>query len=242
LATGKQRRIVWKSVLLCSSALSHDGRLIASASILNDGRCDVGVRDVAEGKQLASLTVSTYQVRSLAFSSDAKLLAIVCQNTVLLWDWQSDKTPRILESRPAVNAAAARSYGGVAFAADTSQLAVVDGDRIRIWDLQTGQVRTECREAGPSAEPRAFTPDGRRLLTMGWTLAGQGFVKLWDTTSGREVFSAALPPVRLAATALSADGRRLAAAMVPLDSSVGTADRPLPAEIYVWDATPLATD
>jgi hypothetical protein len=51
-----------------------------------------------------------------------------------------------------------------------------------------------------------------------------------------------LDPSDVVQQTLVAAWQGLAAAVVPLDSSVGTGDRPVPAEIYVWDATPEAAD
>ena len=41
---------------------------------------------------------------------------------------------------------------------------------------------------------------------------------------------------------LSPDGRRLAAAIAFMDFSTGTPDRPVAAEIYIWDAASEAAE
>jgi hypothetical protein len=66
-----------------------------------------------------------------------------------------------------------------------------------------------------------------------------GLHKLWDTTIGREVFSASLPPAMITAIAFSPDGHRLAAALNLLDRAASIAGRKTPCEIYIWDATPI---
>ena len=77
-------------------------------------------------------------------------------------------------------------------------------------------------------------------MTGGVTSSQQGILKLWDTTGGREVFSAQFPMAMITTVAFSADGRRLAAAVTPIDWSKLLKD--VPSEIHVWDATPVAAD
>jgi WD40 repeat protein len=70
------------------------------------------------------------------------------------------------------------------------------------------------------------------------TSSQQGILKLWDTTSGREVFSAAIPPVTITALAFSPNGHRLAAATLMPDIFAVMTGRKVPGDIYLWDATP----
>src|SRR5205823_6070284 len=95
-----------------------------------------------------------------------------------------------------------------------------------IWNIANGrqvaaneanQLVAECHGAGQEVAGLAFSPDGRRLATGGTTSSQQGIVNLWDTTGGREVFSAQFPMAMITTTAFSPDGRRLAAAVTPID-------------------------
>jgi WD40 repeat protein len=80
----------------------------------------------------------------------------------------------------------------------------------------------------------AITPDGSRVAAM-LTVAGRPdtFLKVWDTATGKELFTTALvrrwPTAR---PALSPDGRRLALAEV---SSRGNLDEPAGGHLRVWD-------
>jgi WD40 repeat protein len=83
---------------------------------------------------------------------------------------------------------------------------------------------------------------GLRDVTAGSSTGQPNSLKLWDTTNGREVFSANLPPAIITAIAFSHDGHRLAAATTALDLMAGVTGRKVPSEIHLWDATPVAVE
>jgi WD40 repeat protein len=95
---------------------------------------------------------------------------------------------------------------------------------VRVWDLETGKPRWTGAPGVARGEvddhgPVQFSPDGR------WVTSTRGDrVKLWDAASGKEVRTFEWPEARVAALALSPDGRFLAAG-----AAGGT--------IRLWDAT-----
>jgi WD40 repeat protein len=77
---------------------------------------------------------------------------------------------------------------------------------VSLFDLRTKRpIAVLPARNGASAEPMAFTPDGRRLVTGGVA----GTVTIWDVRS-RAVVRRLRVPGPVAAVAVSPDGRRLA--------------------------------
>ncbi len=242
IVTGRQVRLTWPDHLPNGLTLSPDDKLLAAANLTSRG--GLAIWNIASGRQLAALDgiMASAMARPYwsAFSPDTKLLAIAQDSGVLLWDWQAGKSRRILESPGTTMTALAFSADGklIAVAADDASGAGVA--TVRIWDLRANRLRAECHGAGQEVAALAFSPDGRRLATGGTTSSQQGILNLWDTTGGREVFSAQFPMAMITTVAFSPDGRRLATAVTPIDWSNMLKGRGAPSEIHVWDATPIA--
>jgi WD40 repeat protein len=173
------------------------------------------------------------------FSPDGSLVAFATEAAVVLWDWKAGTTRQVLKVDGVVTAMSF-STSGKLLAAASADPDRFRGATIRILDLETNQIRTEWHGGERGVLRLAFSPDNRRLATAGISATHQWLLRLWDTESGRETFSAALPPVTITALAFSPDGYRLAAATQAEDAfAVRTSSQP--AEIYVWDATPADT-
>jgi len=226
LETGKDTRLTWKDYGPFVVALSADGTLVASGGI-KGAKSGVAVWSLADGKHLATLE-ETEISQALSFCPDGKLL-LPSGGGVVLWDWQAGQSRRILN----------QSATALSCSADGKLVAAAVGSTVRIWDLKSNRLQAECTGAGRQVTRLAFSPDGRRLATLGAT--SSDLLKLWDTASGREVFSAALPPTKVTAIAFSPDGNRLAAATQAMDITAGITGRKTPGEIHVWDATPTNT-
>jgi uncharacterized protein (TIGR03067 family) len=230
--SGKDRRLTWKDRNPFNAAISPDDRLLATATLSNG---EIALWNLADGQLLRTLSRGKSFPQGLAFSPSSKSLAAIhggeggLSASLVLWDCETGEPRTVLEMKSAANA--------VAFSPDETLIAVSEmGNAVHIWNLRHNRLESDCRGAGLAAHQLAFSPDGRRLATAGTTASELSLLKLWDTASGREVFSAVLPPQRMSALALSPDGHRLAAAFSPIDD-FGTTGK-VPSEIHIWDATP----
>jgi WD40 repeat protein len=91
---------------------------------------------------------------------------------------------------------------------------------VRIWELSTGR-RLDLPGHTDFVEGLARSPDGRRLATGSYDRS----IKLWDTTTGEEVFTLRGHTAGVRCVAFSPDGRRIAS---------GSIDR----TVRVWDTSP----
>lgn len=108
---------------------------------------------------------------------------------------------------------------------------LVSGDTagtVRVWNTTTATTEKVLRAATAAVSALYVRPDGTRLAVAGYDPEERypGQVRLWDLTSGEEVFR--LPGQ--AAAAFSPDGRRLAVA------SAGSVAQP--SRVQIWDAPP----
>ena len=235
LTMGKDTRLPWKDHFAHALALSADDKLLA-AGTHQAGSGSLAIWNIADGKEVASRE-QVNGLQTLTFSSDNKLLLAADWDGVLVWDWQAGKSRRILSDD------ARKMPTVLACSSDNKWVAGAAGAVVRIWDLERNALKAEFSGAGQEITHLAFSPHGRRLATAGTTtLSQQGVLKLWDTTNGREVFSAPLPPTTITALAFSRDGNRFAAAtrttvLFVVDPNLNS--RKGPSEIHVWDATPI---
>lgn len=209
-------------------AYSPDGRLLASATARFTGLSDrepgvVVLWNPKTGQKIRTLEGHTAGVNSVALSPDGRWLASACgDGLVRIWDLldpggaartlqgHSDRALRVVFLRDGRLA----SSGGVPFSA---------GD-VRIWDLATGRSLV-LRGHTDLVYGLASSPDGRRLATGSWDRT----IKLWDTSTGEEVFSLVGHTSGVISVAFSPDGNSLAS---------GSIDRTL----RIWETSPPTVD
>ena len=219
-ATGQLRTTITDedTAIASSVAFSPDGS--ALAVLTSDGTVELW--DPATGRLRTTINDNTEQAPVMAFSPDARTLAVVGvsgvggsngSDLVELWD---PATGRLRTTITATTDALTDFVLSVAFSPDGRTLAVLTSDgTVKLWDPTTGQLRTTINaedattETSPGdASSMAFSPDGR-TLAIG---TGDGTVKLWDPATGhlRTTINDALAG-GVWSVAFSPDGRSLAA-------------------------------
>jgi len=206
-------------------AYSPDGRWLASAcgnDYAPSQRGEVTLWEAETGVEIHRFPASKGGVLGVAFSPDSRWLAS---------GW-GDGIVRIWDARdPASKTREFRGHAGqverVVFLPD-GRLASGGGTpwefgEVKIWDLSTGRV-LDLRGHTSVVQGLACSPDGRRLATS----SDDRTIKLWDTTTGEEVFTLRGHTAGVLCVAFSPDGQRIAS---------GSWDR----TVRVWDISPPAS-
>jgi WD40 repeat protein len=128
------------------------------------------------------------QVAYCAFSPDGKRLTTGMAFTSRLWDVARGK---LLAVFPGVNRPVVFTPDGTILATANEEVRdgkIPDGI-VKLWDAATGKLLDTLKLEGQAKEhiAVAFSPDGKTLLTRGWSLAaGSGTVRLWDVATRKE--------------------------------------------------------
>lgn len=222
------------SALLLSSQSAAASALTAVAfspdksTLAVGGYKSVTLLNVLTGKTLAKLPGHAGAVSSLAFSPDGKFLAAAGgtpgkSGEILIWsaqEWQKGQ-PR----RPQItlNAHSDVIYG-LAYSPNGKWLAACSYDRlVSLLEIPALPKRTPTGEiikvkGKPTARlwlkdhtdavyAVAFSPDGKRVASA----AGDRTVKVWNTKTGKRIYTLSESTAELYAVAFSPDGKRIAA-------------------------------
>jgi WD40 repeat protein len=145
-------------------------------------------------------------VAALHFSADGALLAMTtCQAAGV---WRTADRKRLLSLRSAKT----NSRGAVRISPDVRKVAIAYGKWVEVWPVAENESGPLVRiEAGTGRAPIIWTvnwtADGNALLTAG----NDGFVRVWDSTSGAELKAFDWKIGKLYCAAFSPDGLTCAA-------------------------------
>jgi WD40 repeat protein len=190
-------------VTLCS----HD----KAADTEEDG---VVLWDSTTGSKVATLSKeSGTSVLGLAVSPDGRRLAVLFERAVALWDTDAGQPQDTIQLRGAAarsdfNSRLAQRFndsrlpaGGVAFSPDGRKLLLAAGEMVYLCELRGGQYPIAIAPRQGQIERVAFSPNGRRFLT----LSKRQTVQVWDVAG-----TALAPPWEADEACFSADGSLLA--------------------------------
>jgi WD40 repeat protein/serine/threonine protein kinase len=199
-------------------AFHPDSRLLAIPSDENT----IKVWDVNAGERGAStprmtLRGHTRRVLAVAFSPDGRHLASTSEDTTLMvWDvtlQAGSVSDRSLELRePLFTCRHEEPVIGVAFSPDGQLLASASAEtnkpgEVKVWDAAGGKLlfRFDGQTLPNPLVQLAFSPDGR------WLAGGSvdNTVKVWDVTTGQEVYRLSGHTKPILNVTFSPDGRRV---------------------------------
>jgi WD40 repeat protein len=213
-----QRTLTGHTNVIYKAIFSPDEKLLASSSRDRTAR----IWDVATVRELQKLDGFRCSVKAVAFSPDGQMLAASGNDGMLkLWDV---KTGTELKSLVHINSADIdmATYSFV-FSRDGKKIYAGNGDgTISEWDVASGKETRFWKAHDYTAFKLLFSPDYRLLASFGDSL-----VKLWDTSTWREVRSLSMPrtagvSARSSSIAFSNNGKMIAASDIGLDSKQNT--------------------
>lgn len=228
---GETRTIEWNDTWSSSFDIAPgNDRIVAG----NDTKF---IWRLSDGLRIAALDPSVKAPSSPTFSPDGKSIAAGSDAGLVICDAASGLVKNLIPRKELYPQKIAFSPDGqtlaVAFRTDVK---LTTGIVIELIDLRTKQVVASCRNAGRSVYDLVFSPDGKRLASSAESVSRQSMLKLWDTATGRETFSVAVPQGSPGAPAFSPDGRRLAAAVHGIPT--GNPTSPFVSEVHIWNAPP----
>lgn len=193
---------------ITSLAFAPDGATLVSAG------CDATMRiwDVKTGRLIRAVKVpdnswgekgvNSAGVRSVAFSSDGRILASGGEDgDVRIWNPATGAELHILRGHDG-------RVTSLTFSSDNKQLASGSFDQtIRIWDTATGK-ENRPREGSGGVLPLFVSPDGRLLASTSWDRK----VRLWSLVTRRQLHLMEGHTEMVRTLGFSADSRHLASA------------------------------
>ncbi len=159
-------------------AFSPDGRVLAAC--VGDV---IRLWDMPQGFERSRLPAHEAPVTSVAYSPDGRYIVTGSEDgTARLWDVATSEPLVCLETEEG-------QVLTVAFAPDGRTVATGHSDKtIRLWSVPAGKLVTQWVANGAAVHALVFSRDGKTLLSASaGGSTGDGTLRLWDVTSGREV-------------------------------------------------------
>jgi WD40 repeat protein len=204
---------------VASLSFSPDGQLLAAAEI-NGGPgqnnqwtsadpliTTIALRHIPDGEVVHTLTGHTHLVWSVAFSPVGDTLASgSMDNTIKLWDVQSESLLNSWSPPTAHSDGALRGVLSVGFSPDGQILAAAGVDEIWLWRVADGSVLLTLSDR-PRLPTIAFSPDGQMIATRNQDKA----IELWRVSDGQKIITLPEADPGLCPPVFSADGQFIAA-------------------------------
>jgi len=147
--------------------------------------------DAKSGEALEWKGGSTGGLRSAAFGTDSRHLAIWIDGAVVVYDIRSGEVVRAFEGG-----------GRIVFSPDGHYMAIRDAALIRIWNYAAGTL-AQTLELGSTVGTIAFSPDHRRLV------CDVNGASLWDVEQGVCLWNRHPGNGRIECFSFSSDGRQV---------------------------------
>jgi WD40 repeat protein len=198
VSTGAELRIFKPSsqeedvgLMVSAVSFSPDGTTLAGGSASGT----VTLWDPQTGEERRSLEQHSRPGRSVAFSSNGKVLATAMFGDIKVWDFSLGAPSRTL-NRASVNS--------IAFSPDGKTLASALGWTVKLWEVATGAELHDFPHSNP-VQSVAFSPNERILASRDYDT-----VKLWDVSTGKELRTLNSSSSFTYSIAFSPDGKTLA--------------------------------
>jgi WD40 repeat protein len=170
---------------------------------------------------------SDWKCSGVAFDPSGTLLAAVGDRGLCLLD--AVRGGQVYEQH---------THGGkrVSFSSDGSLLAINQGTTISLHTAGDGKFVRYLEGLSPNSYDVAFSPDGKNVAACSGDGPGQGEVRVWECSTGKNVRTLKIDDLYLWAVAWSPDGNHVAAAggRFARGGRSGTFGG-VPNDIWVWD-------
>ncbi|RLT20861.1 MAG: hypothetical protein DWI28_00430 [Planctomycetota bacterium] len=194
---------------------SPDGKKIAASG----WRGGIKILDAETGKEVQTLTGSTYGISSISFSPDGKKIAIGNDDkTIKIWDAATGKELQTLTGHT-------EKINSVNFSPDGKRLLSSssgsfgndknnDANHLKMWDLSTGKelVGFFNKQKG-IITTATFSPDGKKVASGSEERNIEKRVysiKIWDAENGKELQDLTGHSSRVTSVNFSPDGKKIA--------------------------------
>lgn len=211
-ANGKEMRTITLTNMI-ESMNSGGNAFAGGVSFSPDGKRlaynDLNIAKIVDansGAEILSLALADSAGNDVAFSPDGTRIAIGSQNSGL--GIYNNADGKMLIQFPTGS-----GYNGrIAFSPDSTRIASANDDGANVWDVVSGKKLVTFTGHGPGVGINgiAYRPDGKWIATAG----NDGTVRVWDSTTGAEIFNLKGHSGPTFGVAFSPDGQSLATSSV----------------------------
>jgi len=188
-----------------SATFSRDGK-----KIITVGRDNiVRIWNADSGKKLQTIEVPRERVMSATFSPDKKKIALSGAAYIYMWDVETGRRLQGFEVRGRI------SWQGafIAFSPDGKKIIVRYNTLVRVLCVDSGEELKKITVPNiPGSMPAIFSPDGKKIATIGGWQARSRVIIILDADSGKVLRELKAPDGDVYSMAFSPDGTKLAIA------------------------------